>query len=366
MKMNIKINVLAFVLGWFCISCENPKPATGQIWTKEKAHEWYQKQDWIRGSNFIPSTAINQLEMWQAATFDPQTIDRELGWAEAIGMNCMRVYLHHVVWENDKDGFKNRINSYLDIAHKHGIKTIFVLFDDCWEPTYQAGQQPAPKPGVHNSGWLRDPGDLYYKGDTTAVIPLLETYVKDILSTFKEDQRILLWDLYNEPGGSGPYRYNEKSLPLLKRVFVWAREINPTQPVSAGVWDLDLKELNNFQLENSDIITYHDYRSPEEHQKLIDSLKQYGRPLICTEYMARTRNSTFQNTMPILKAEHIGAINWGLVAGKTNTIFAWDTPLPDVEEPPVWFHDIFRKDGTAYSQDEINTIKALTRDTLKN
>jgi len=356
----MKTNFIAIFIAFILFGCHHPKPAIRKVWTTEQAMQWYGQQGWLRGSNFIPSTAINQLEMWQADTFDPVTIDRELGWAADIGMNCMRVFLHHVAWEIDKTGFKERINEYLTIADKHGIKTMFVFFDDCWNPTYTAGKQPDPQPGIHNSGWLRDPGDLYYKGDTAAVKSLLETYVKDILYTFKNDTRILMWDLYNEPGGSGSYRYNERSLPLLKDIFTWARAVNPSQPLSAGIWDLSLENLNEYQLKNSDIITYHTYEPVEEHQKLINQLKQYNRPLICTEYMARTSNSTFQTIMPMLKAERVGAINWGLVAGKSNTIFAWDTPLPNVDEPAVWFHDIFRKSGEAYSQDEIETIKHLT------
>ena len=360
----VLIPVIGLLLFTKCsnkISTGNKAPVKTGVWTQQRAREWYGQQEWIRGVNFIPSTAINQLEMWQAETFDPNTIDRELGWAAALGMNCVRVYLHHKAWETDRNGFKKRIDQYLAIAAAHRIRTLFVLFDDCWEPVYQSGKQPEPKSGVHNSGWLRDPGDLYYKGDPAAITPVLEAYVKDILRTFRNDKRILLWDLYNEPGGSGPYRYNEKSLPLLEKVFMWARISNPTQPLSAGIWDLNLKGLNQFQLTHSDIITYHNYESPDVHQQLIDSLKQYGRPLICTEYMARTRNSTFQTIMPLLKAEHLGAISWGLVAGKTNTIFAWDTPLPDQTEPPVWFHDIFRKDGTPYSKEETDLIKSLTQ-----
>jgi hypothetical protein len=257
----------------------------------------------------------------------------------------------------DKEGFKKRVEQYLDIATQHGISTLFVFFDDCWNPTYQAGKQPEPRPGVHNSGWVRDPGDLYYKGDTTLILTVLEEYVKDILTTFKDDKRIVLWDLYNEPGNSD---YGDYSLPLLQNIFLWARTANPTQPLSVGVWSERLTTLNKFQLENSDVITYHAYGPLEEHLKLINELKQQGRPMICTEYMARRNNSTFQSIMPMLKAENIGAFNWGLVSGKTNTIFAWDTPLPDVEEPPLWFHDIFRKDGSPYSQEEIDTIKKLT------
>lgn len=325
------------------------------VWSKEKANAWYAKKGWLRGSNFIPSTAINQLEMWQAATFDPKTIDRELGYAQSIGFNAMRVFLHHVAWQEDKEGFKNRMKQYLSIAGKHHIGTIFVIFDDCWNDNYHAGKQPAPKTGIHNSGWIRDPGTRYYTepllGDT------LERYVKDILTTFKHDKRILLWDLYNEPGNSGN---GNKSLPLLEKEFSWAREVNPDQPLSAGVWDAKLTELNRYQLANSDVITYHNYDKEPEHAKAIDTLKNYGRPLICTEYMARTRGSLFATIMPLLKKENVGAINWGLVSGKTNTIYAWDTPMPNGGEPKVWFHDIFRKDGTPYSKDENKLIKSLT------
>ena len=324
-------------------------------WTLEQADAWSDKNMWLRGANFIPSSAINQLEAWQTETFDTETIDRELGWAEDIGFNCMRVYLHHLAWEIDKEGFKNRMKEYLSIADKHGIRTIFVLFDDCWNATYKVGKQPEPKPGVHNSGWVRDPGDLLYTSDN--LLPVLESYVKDILETFKNDERIVLWDLYNEPGNSG---YGNKSLPLLKDVFSWARQVNLKQPVSSGVWNKNLTDLNKFQLNNSDIITYHNYNDEKEHQAAIDTLKKYNRPMVCTEYMARRNNSFFGNIMPILKEQNIGAINWGLVDGKSNTKYAWDTPIPDGSEPELWFHDIFHKDGTPYKQQEIDVIKELT------
>ncbi|MEP7251483.1 MAG: cellulase family glycosylhydrolase [Ginsengibacter sp.] len=326
------------------------------VWSKEKAKSWYASQSWPVGANYISSNAINQLEMWQAATFDSTLIDKELGYAEGIGMNVMRVFLHHLAWQADKSGFKNRMKAYLRAADKHHIKTMFVFFDDVWQDTYKAGKQPDPKPGTHNSGWIQDPGKLIYM-DLSSV-DMLEKYVKDILTTFKNDKRILLWDLYNEPGNSG---HKNESMPLLKNIFKWGRQINPIQPLSAGVWALDLKELNEFQLDNSDVITYHNYGDEIAHQKWIDSfLLKTERPLICTEYMARTRNSHFENIMPILKAHKIGAINWGLVSGKTNTIYAWDTPIPDGSEPAVWFHDVFRKDGTPYKAEEAEFIKKMT------
>ncbi len=359
MKKQILIYLLSALAALSACQPTQKEPATKQAkkakWTVEQANAWAAENGWLRGCNFNPSTAINQLETWQAETFDTLTIDRELGWAQKIGMNCMRVYLHHVAWEVDKEGFKNRMKKYLEIADKHGIKTIFVIFDDCWNPTYQAGKQPAPKPGVHNSGWIRDPGDLIHEDST--LIVLLEEYTKDILNTFKDDKRIVMWDLYNEPGN---FKYEMKSMPLLQKVFEWGWQVRPSQPLTAGVWTPALPEFNVFQLENSDIITYHNYNGPEEHQSVIDSLRKYGRPLVCTEYMARRNNSLFTNIMPILKKENVGAINWGLVAGKSNTKYAWDEPIPDGSEPPLWFHEIFHPDGTPYKQAEVDTIKSLT------
>ena len=326
------------------------------VWTKERAKEWYSQKGWLRGCDFIPSTAINQLEMWQAETFDTATIDRELGYAQSIGLNCMRVFLHHVAWQIDPGGFKRRIDQYLQIAGKHGIQTLFVFFDDCWNPVYQAGPQPAPKPGIHNSGWVRDPGKLLH--DDPALLEVLEKYVKDVLTTFKDDPRILLWDLYNEPGNSD---YGNQSAMLLAKVFQWGWEVNPSQPLSAGVWNDRLTDLNTWQLAHSDVITYHNYQDEKAHQHCIDTLKTYGRPLICTEYMARLRNSLFFTIMPILKSQNIGAINWGLVAGKTNTMYAWDKPMPDGKEPKIWFHDIFRPNGEPFDPKETQFIRRLTK-----
>jgi hypothetical protein len=355
----LSVIVLAAMLSVLS-GCNTAKPGqeegvASEKWTVEQAREWGEKHPWYRGANFNPSTAINQLETWQEGSFDPETIDRELGWAEEIGFNCMRVYLHHLAWQVDREGFKSRMDEYLTIADAHGIKTMFVFFDDCWNAEYEAGPQPEPKTGIHNSGWVRDPGDRIFREPD--LMDTLEVYVKDVMSAFADDDRIMLWDLYNEPGNNG---LGNKSMPLLKNVFAWGRAVGPSQPLSVGVWNITLKDLNKFQLENSDIITYHNYSDEVDHRKAIDSLKLYERPMICTEYMARTRNSLFSNIMPMLEEEKIGAINWGFVAGKSNTIYAWDTPMPDGAEPEVWFHDIFRPDGSVFDQAEIDLIKELT------
>ncbi len=323
-------------------------------WSVAQANQWYGQQAWPVGSNFIPSTAINQLEMWQAETFDPQTIDRELGYAESIGMNSARVFLHNLPWEQDAAGFKQRIEQYLVIADHHHVKTMFVLFDSCWNDNPKLGRQPAPKPGVHNSGWVRAPGSTRLFDSRTW--GGLEGYTKDILTTFGKDHRVLAWDLFNEPSNSG---YLDAVLPLLKSVFVWAKQANPSQPLTVGWWH-DHPLSNEFILNNSDVITFHSYDPADKLEAQIKDFQKLQRPLICTEYMARPRNSRFETCLPVFKKYRVGAINWGLVKGKTNTIFAWDTPLPNVVEPPVWFHDIFRPDGTPFSQTEVNFIKRLT------
>jgi hypothetical protein len=322
-------------------------------WTAEQANAWYAQQPWPVGCNFTPSTAINQLEMWQAGSYDPPTIDRELGWASAIGYNCVRVYLHDLLWQADAAGLQARMNHYLGIAEKNGIRTVFCLLDDCWNPNPKLGRQPDPLPGIHNSGWVQSPGiDLVVD---PAAWPRLKTYVQGVLDAFRDDPRVLLWDLYNEPGNS---KMGDRSLPLLREVFAWAQEVRPSQPISCGVW-APIEGITALQLAASDVITFHNYNEADNLRQQIAELRAYGRPLICTEWMARTRGSLFPTHLPIFKAERVGCLHWGLVAGKTNTIYAWGHPLPD-QEPPVWFHDIFRMDGTVYDPQEIAAIRAAT------
>ena len=328
-----------------------------KIWTATQANDWYNKQPWLIGCNFIPSTAINELEMWQAETFDPKTIDRELGWAQDLGFNVVRVYLHNLAWETDKEGFKKRIREFLTITEKHKIKVLFVLFDDCWLPDPKPGKQPEPIPGVHNSGWLRAPGPAIV-GDAEKW-DVLELYVKDILIQFRNDNRILMWDLYNEPGNSD---MTEISFPFMQEIFRWAWSVRPSQPLTCATWNggEKFKRYNDFQLQNSDVITFHNYSDAKNLEAEILRLQKHGRPLICSEYMARTNHSTFEKNLPVLKKYKVGAINWGLVSGKTNTIFPWGSK-EGTPEPAVWFHDIFRKDGSAFSEKEVKLIKELTR-----
>jgi hypothetical protein len=352
----MKTVFIACVTILISLDCLSAEPSMEPM-SKEQANAWYAQVGWPVGCNFTPSSAINQLEMWQKDTYDPNTINRELGWAEQIGFNTVRVYLHYLVWQEDPVGFKERMNNFLGICAKHKIRVMFVLFDDCWNGDARLGKQPEPKPGVHNSGWVQCP--RFNEVGDESKYPVFEKYVDDLLKTFGKDKRVLMWDLYNEPGASHKVQV---IFPFLKKVVEWARQANPTQPMTMGVWKggENFKELNDYQLSNSDVISFHDYSGLEVMKSDITRYKSYGRPVVCTEYIARGAGSRFETHLPLLKEENVGAINWGLVAGKTQTIFPWGSPL-NAPEPKVWHHDIFRMDGTPFDVKEVELIKSLTK-----
>jgi len=349
--------------------------ATGERWSEEKANDWYKHQPWLVGSNYIPADAINQLEMWQAASFDAQRIDNELGWAEGLGMNTMRVFLHDLLWQQDADGFKKRLNQFLDIAASHHIRPLLVLFDSCWDAQPKLGPQHPPIPGVHNSGWVQSPGAAALQD--RAQYPRLKQYVTGIIGAFANDSRILGWDVWNEPDNTNRSSPNEPTnkreivADLLPQVFQWARSATPSQPLTSGIWAGSPEQwstpekwnpVQRTQLEQSDVISFHNYSWPEDFAAHVAALQRLHRPIMCTEYMARSAGSTFDTVLPLAKKYHVGAINWGLVVGKTQTNIPWDSwQRPYVGEPPqIWFHDVFHSDGRPYREREAQLIRELT------
>ena len=343
------------------------------VWSKEKANKWYKNQPWLVGANYNPSTSINQLEMWQEDSFDPTRIDEELGWAQDLGMNTMRVYLHDLLHKNDAEGLYKRMDEFLKIADKHHIKILFVLFDSCWDPFPVAGKQRDPKPHVHNSGWVQSPGQKVLLDESQ--YPRLEKYVKETIYKFRNDNRILGWDVWNEPDNMTGPSYEAVEIknkvdlvyPLLEKAFIWARSSNPSQPLTSGVWLGDwsnhdtMKPIFKLQLEQSDVISFHNYDSPAEFKTRIKQLKRYGKPILCTEYMARPNGSTFQGFLPIAKEEKIAMFNWGFVDGKTQTKYPWDSWTKTyTAEPQEWFHEVLHTDGTPYKKEETDLIKKLT------
>ncbi|MEM1509311.1 MAG: cellulase family glycosylhydrolase [Thermofilaceae archaeon] len=330
-----------------------PVKENGERWSAEQVWAWYAKAGPLRGCNYIPRTAVNQIEMWQGETFNEKVINEELGWAEALRLNTVRVFLHYLVWEADPEVFKERLNHFLEIAARHNIRPMIVLFDDCWNQEPKLGLQDPPIPGVHNSRWAASPGRPRVL-DRKAW-PRLEEYVKNIVGSFAKDERVLAWDLYNEPGNAG---LGEKSLPLVESAFKWAREVEPSQPLTTGLWADFNDQMHKRFAELSDIITFHSYDPPQTFETKIRLLLGYKRPILCTEFLRRQVGNTFAAILPILTRYHVGWYFWGLVAGKTQTYYDWSCTqeTPCYAPPRVWQHDLLYPDGSPYSLDEVNVL----------
>uniref|UniRef100_A0A914BXR4 Glycoside hydrolase family 5 domain-containing protein n=1 Tax=Acrobeloides nanus TaxID=290746 RepID=A0A914BXR4_9BILA len=310
--------------------------------------------------------------MWQSDTFNATRIDEELSWAQDLGMTTMRVFLHDLAYSEDPSGFKSRVETFLEISARHSIKILIVIFDSCWNPELKAGKQKDPRPGVHNSRWVQSPGSKALLNSSE--YSRLETYVKDIVNTFSNDSRILGWDLWNEPDNTDmgiyvdPFNKTQFVLNLLPKVFQWARSVQPKQPLTSGLWKKgysqeggQFDEMEEIQMNNSDIITFHSYDPPDSFTQYINFLKKFNRPILCTEYMARPLGSQFETIMPIGRDYNVGLINWGFVNGKTQTHFPWDSWfLPYIDQQPeIWFHDILRTNGTPYKEEEVEMIKRI-------
>lgn len=336
-------------------------------WTAVQANDWYSAQPWMMGVNYIPADADNELEMWQAATFNPERIDLELGWAESLGVNVLRVFLHDLLWEQDATGFRQRIDTFLRLSAKHHMRVLLVIFDSCWEAEPHLGPQNPPIPGIHNSRWAQSPGLAVIKDPSQE--GRLERYVKGVISAFANDPRVLGWDLWNEPGTPKPEDAVHLA-KLLSKVFGWARSANPSQPLTSpllsaidGHWSKnDPTDIERAQLLNVDVFSFHDYSWPESFAADVAKLREWQRPILCTEYLARGAGSTLETILPIAKRSNVAVFSWGLVEGKTQTRLPWDSwtiPYTAGREPVVWHHDLLHQDGSAYRPAEADLLRAF-------
>jgi len=327
------------------------------MWSVEKANEWYKNTGWVMGFNYLPATAVNSTEMWQSESYDAERINKELAVAADTGFNSCRVFLQFLVWDKERDDFINTFENFLSIAKKHGISVMPILFDDCSFSNKEPylGKQQDPVPGVHNSGWTASPG--FTIADDPSYTEVLEEYVKIIMKTFNSDKRILMWDMYNEPGNSGR---GKKSLQLLYYAFKWSREINPVHPLTTGVWEWK-SDWDTECLSLSDIISYHDYEPIEISTKRVDTLKKYERPVFCTEWLHRQNKNTFSSHLEFYKENNISIYNWGLVEGKTQTYLSWNRENNTNDGyPDIWQHDLFYFDLTPHDPAEIEHTKLIT------
>ena len=331
-----------------------------EVWSAEKAWEWYNEQPWLVGFNYVPSYACNTTEWWQEETFDLETMDRELGWAADIGYNTTRVFIQYIVWKDNPEEFKKRFDQFLGLADKHGISVMPVLFDDCafgaprqLDPFL--GKQREPIPQIHLPSWTPSPGEKL--GRDPDEKPMLEEYVKDMISTFRSDPRIVIWDLYNEPLHS----VKVVTADALEEIFSWAREASPTQPLTVAFWKDRDHAINRVLLAHSDIISFHRYADYNGVKKMISDFRRHGRPLIVTEWMGRTKGGNFATDLPLFKAEQVGCYQWGLVNGRTQAHYPRGHAPHPVDAQFGWHHDILHKDGTPYRVEEINSIRNTIR-----
>lgn len=325
-------------------------------WTPQKAWDWHKARPWLVGCNFLPSTAVNDVEMWQKESFDPKTIDRELGWAHGLGFNSVRVFLNFVAWKDDPAGLKERLDEFLTIADRHRISVMPVLLDDCNFAGREAaaGRQGEPVPGVHNSQWVSSP-PLKMVADRSAW-PDIEKYVKDVVGRFGADKRVVVWDLYNEPGNSG---MGTKSRPLLEAAFAWARQAKPAQPLTVAAWADFNDPVQRRMMELSDVISFHGYDAPPGVEAKLRVCGEHSRPVICTEWLHRGGGNTVQALLPVFRDRKVGCYHWGLVAGRTQTFMPWGS-APGTPVPKLWQHDLLHKDGTPFDPAEVQLLRRTT------
>lgn len=337
-------------------------------WSPERAQRWQQETGWLLGCNFVPSTASNQLELWQSDTFDPDTIDRELGWAAGtLGMSSIRLFLHDLCWEVDGRAFLDRVDRVLDMAALHGISALPVLFDGIWDPDPRPGTQRAPRPGVHNSTWVQGPGAAVLADRSRW--PALRRYVDAVLGRFGDDDRVVGWDLFNEPDSPNlawfrrdPPRKRRLVGELLEQVWDWAAEADPTQPLTVGAYLFPdspapwaVSPVARTALERSDVVSFHCYGGAPALERTIDVLSALGRPLLCTEWMARPTSPV--ELVEVLRRREVGAFTWGLVDGRSQTRYPWTSHVRRTAPDRPWFHDLLHPDGRPYDAGEAATLR---------
>lgn len=348
-------------------------------WTPAAANDWYNRQPWLVGTDYIQSNTVNQIEMWQQETFDADRVDLELGWAENLGFNTIRVFLHDLVWQRDASGFQKRINKLLNLVEKHKMKVIFVLFDSSGDPYPEPGHQHQPKAGVRNSLWVQSPGA---KGLTDAKqLEKALIYAEEVVAAYSIDKRVLAWDVWNEPDNmnvgrfatSEPPKKAELMASILPKAFQYARAGNPSQPVISGLWKGDwsssanLSPVEKIQVELSDLVSFQNYDGPDEFEKRVKWLQTNGRPVLCTGFLDRNHGGTFEAILPIAKKYGVGVLGGDLVAGKTQMWLPLDSlqrPYTD-REPAVWMQDIFRSTGPAYQPQEVDFIRKMIASSAK-
>ncbi len=345
-------------------------------WTKERAWEWYNNRPWIRGCNYMSADCANRIDQWQSYGFEErlETTEKELALMAELGYNSVRLILEFIVWDEEHDSFLERFERYISLCSKYGISCMIVLANDCMRPkgleVNSLGEQKVDW-GYHGGRKMSQHGKLSGMGhhvlDEPDKAPRYFEMVREIVERYKDDERIIMWNIYNEVGNSHRWQV---SMPNLKKIFEIVREIDPIQPLTCETFSLgegeieDITEVEKYALEQSDIISYHNYGTYDINIRIIKKLKRYGRPVLCTEWLARCLDNNIQEMFPLFYLEKIGCYNWGFVAGKYQTYEPWNSVWENYDENPdlkwdftKWFHDLYRPNHRPYDPKEIEIIK---------
>ncbi|MBQ9803003.1 MAG: cellulase family glycosylhydrolase [Clostridia bacterium] len=348
-------------------------------WSKERIWSWYNSRPWFRGCNYMSADCANRIDQWQELGFEERfkTTEDELKLMQETGYNTVRLIIEYAVWKGEHDGFMERFDRYLSLCAKYGISCMIVLANDCMPPkterwqmpylgeqTYDWGYHGGKKHSQH--GTHKAPAPHFYL-DSPDTREDYFRMVTEIVTKHRDDERICMWDVYNEPGNS---RRAELTLPNLKKMFEVVRACNPSQPLTCGVCGMHgdetkpFNETTQYALDQSDIISYHFYHGYNEHIKVIKRLKKYGRPLLNTEWLGRCLGNDVFTLFPLFYLERIGCWNWGFVAGKYQTYEPWEGTWQRYEngtETAVdftkWFHDLYRPNHRPYDPKEIELIQ---------
>ena len=338
------------------LASDDPLPR-GRRWTLARAREWGRANPWYCGFNHVPANAINDVEIWAKETFSPELIRSEFKLATGLGFNCVRIFLQYKVYEADPVWFREAFERYVKLADEAKLKVMPVLFDDCsfWPATDpQLGKQTDPLPGWGMWGWVPSPGHTMVVDYRTH--GALEKYVKDIISRYKDDPRIFIWDLYNEPTNSmRDHKLRRYSIDLMHKCFRWAREIAPSQPLTVACFRPVDPVFDKIAMAESDIITFHFYGNAAGTRKKIAEMSVAGRPIICTEWLFRPSGCDVPNILCIYKETGIGCMLWGLVNGKAQTHLPNGEFTPNFKGP--WKHDLFHSDHRPYNTRDLELIR---------
>ena len=356
----------------------------GTKWSEEKVWKWYNQRPWIRGCNFMSSDCANRADQWQEYGFEErfETTKRELKLVKETGFNSIRIIPEFIVWLKEHNGFMERFERYIEEAHKNGISCMVVLGNDCMPPKEEAlkrmnlGEQHVDW-GYHGGRKVSQHGVINGAGysllDEPEYAEKYYEFVREIVTKYKDDERIIIWDVFNEPGNSNR---KSMSLPHMMKFFEIIRNIDPIQPLTVGIWSQtinfdNLLDIEKIGLENSDIITYHNYNNYENNIEEMHLLKKLGRPVINTEWLARCCKNTVEEMFPLYFLEKIGCYCWGFVAGKYQTYEPHNSVWYNYKDNPdaylnwdfdfsKWFHDLYRPSLNPYVPKEIYLIKKFS------